>query len=431
MKYAERLLSESVPQWAIYNIEYNKLKNLIKVHTKKDQGQAIAISGQDDIALKFEDLFFNELCYQHDYVDLFVKSKAGEISRRLQWTQKAILRSLTQCINNSGQQISTKRRARCGDDVKSLSHFVDAQCMAFYKILKKYTKWTGSQTLSARFKDEVLGSPKSFINCNFEPLVSQHDDILTTLRASTPASSEPVTLTTRPRQPSVQTPVQEVRQMYWNEYDNGSEVENELHTIYVDLDAELIFPGAQTVAYVTSRAKVLMEKIKGRQNPTISPDKQRSLLKDSSYFTKQVNLTRTDIGKDNCASSSNFSGGYATHYATFPSTSDQKPSQYRERLLFQGVIGGFVAALLVPLVASILILTDRHRLRIEVNTEVVVGVVVSVVASLFFATLGFRCILYRKERLDRLYRVCVGVTFIVVCLLNGLLLVLVVGNTGL
>lgn len=66
------------------NIDYNELKTLIKVHTTKDQAQAIPIPGQEDTALaRFELLFFNELSDQHDRVDLFVHSKADEISRRL------------------------------------------------------------------------------------------------------------------------------------------------------------------------------------------------------------------------------------------------------------------------------------------------------------------------------------------------------------
>jgi hypothetical protein len=60
------------------------LKNLIKVHTAKDQAQAIAIPGHADTSLaRFEESFFNELSNQHDRVDLFVRSKADEITRRL------------------------------------------------------------------------------------------------------------------------------------------------------------------------------------------------------------------------------------------------------------------------------------------------------------------------------------------------------------
>jgi hypothetical protein len=105
MKYGSTFHAQSVPQWAPRksasgralaargciltkassdNIDYNELKTLIKVHTTKDQAQAIPIPGQKDTALaKFEQAFLNELSDQHDRVDLFVNSKADEISRRL------------------------------------------------------------------------------------------------------------------------------------------------------------------------------------------------------------------------------------------------------------------------------------------------------------------------------------------------------------
>lgn len=66
------------------NLDYNSLKNEIKAHTTRDQATAIAIPGREDTALhKFEDGLYLELCRQHDRVDLFITSKADEISRRL------------------------------------------------------------------------------------------------------------------------------------------------------------------------------------------------------------------------------------------------------------------------------------------------------------------------------------------------------------
>jgi len=47
----------------------------------------MAIPGQKDMALqRFEDSFFEELAMQHDRVNLFVTSKASEISYRLSTT---------------------------------------------------------------------------------------------------------------------------------------------------------------------------------------------------------------------------------------------------------------------------------------------------------------------------------------------------------
>jgi hypothetical protein len=89
------------------------LKNLIKVNTAKGQGQAIAIPGHVDTALaKFEDSFFNELSNQHDRVDLFVSSKAGEIGRRLESYQRDFLRLRARCEYSNGKPISQKRREK-------------------------------------------------------------------------------------------------------------------------------------------------------------------------------------------------------------------------------------------------------------------------------------------------------------------------------
>lgn len=68
----------------IDNVDYNSLKHEIKVHTTRDQATALTIPGHPDTALRrFEDALYNELCHQHDRLDLFVTSKADEVSRRL------------------------------------------------------------------------------------------------------------------------------------------------------------------------------------------------------------------------------------------------------------------------------------------------------------------------------------------------------------
>jgi hypothetical protein len=202
-------------------------------------------------------------------------------------------------------------------------------------------------------------------------------------------------------------------------------MEDEPYTIYINPNADSTFPGAQTVQYFLSRAKMPMEKIKSWFSPTSSPGERRPLVGNGAgYFTEQ---TETDVDDEAYASSSDFPAGYTAHYATFPSVSDQKLSQRREQLLFQGTVGSFAAAVILLLVSGVLVATGKHKLRIEVDA----GVIVGVVASLFFATLGFGTMLYRQERLSWLHRVCVGVTFVAVCVLNGMLLVLVAGNTGL
>ena len=66
------------------NLDYNSIKHEIKMHTTRDQATAMAIPGQKDEALsRFEDGLYMELGRQHERLQLFVSSKADEISRRL------------------------------------------------------------------------------------------------------------------------------------------------------------------------------------------------------------------------------------------------------------------------------------------------------------------------------------------------------------
>jgi hypothetical protein len=78
--------------------------------------------------VKFEEAFFNEFSNQHGQVNLFVNSKADEISRWLgksstltaviyakacsDFLQKALPRLLARCMYTNGKPISQKRWAK-------------------------------------------------------------------------------------------------------------------------------------------------------------------------------------------------------------------------------------------------------------------------------------------------------------------------------
>jgi hypothetical protein len=303
-------------------------------------------------------------------------------------------------------------------------------------------KWTGSTTLGSRFTDDVLNSPKSFTRRDFSSLNHQYSVVLSLLQDATPPQSEVTSPANQSRRESRQeAPPQPAapesqQQKYWNEYDDGSEAGdvNEPYTIYIDPDAESTFPGVKSVIYVFNRlssgVKVPMEKVKAWLSPQRIPDERRPLTSDrqAGYFQTHTNSffgTETDIEDD--ASSSDFPIGYEAHYATFPSISDQKLMRHRENLLFYGTVASFVAAFLLLIIATILVFTGRRHLRAEVDA----GVIVGVVASLFFATLGFAVMIYRWERLGLLHILCVMTSFLADCVLSGLLLILVMGNTKL
>ncbi len=68
------------------NIDYNEIKHLIKIRTTRDQARAIDVPGKErgGTALReFESELYDELYEQYQRIDLFVRSKAGEIKRRL------------------------------------------------------------------------------------------------------------------------------------------------------------------------------------------------------------------------------------------------------------------------------------------------------------------------------------------------------------
>lgn len=301
-------------------------------------------------------------------------------------------------------------------------------------------KWTGSTTLSSRFTEEVLGNPKSFSRTDFSTLKNQYNVILTLIQQTSPPQSGTTTPLTASRRESRQEPQQQrepqqvPQQSYWNEYDNGSEAgdANEPYTIFIDPHEEATFPGAKTVTYIytalSSKAKIPIEKVKGWLSPQSTPNERRSLIghEHGGYFNNQPNSPLgTDVDDD--SSSSDFPNGYDAHYATFPSVEDQKLRRYREKLLFQATVGSFLAAFLLLIISSLLVATGRHRLRVEVDA----GVIVGVVASLLFATLGFTTMLYRYARIGWVQRFSVTLSFLLVCVLSGMLLVLVMGNTSL
>ncbi|WYZ41772.1 hypothetical protein EsH8_V_000667 [Colletotrichum jinshuiense] len=458
MKYGEQLEQESVPEWSLYNVDYNSLKHEIKVHTSRDQATAIAIPGHQDAALKrFEDNLYNELCQQHDRVDLFVSSKADEISRRLQYISDQVQRLIVKCAEE-GEQVSLKRHRRfakyerdllrCGEETLALARFINAQITAFRKITKKYKKWTGSPTLGARFRENILANPKSFTRRDLNNLQTRYEELLNTLRTSTPQLSEPSSpssdeqpSTLRPgsandsffsplppaQQRFCQPAQPQQQQHYWNEYDDGSDAggPDDEYAIYINPDDDISFPGLDSMrAILSAPFRHARRWFSRRQDP---PEGQR-LLGNGPFLESYGGISPlgTDTDDEYASSDGMPSAGYATHYATLPSVNEQQVQRYRERVLFWGTIASFGVSFLLLLVAAILITTGRHKLRAEVDA----GVTVGVVASLFSACIALGMSLYRRDDLGVLQRLAVYSSFITACVLNGMLLILVVGNAA-
>ncbi|KAF6224134.1 hypothetical protein HO133_010708 [Letharia lupina] len=196
MKYGETFQQRSIPLWENYNVDYNDIKHLIKVRTTQGQGQAKAIPGSDSETKAFhafEDELYRELRDQHQRIDLFVQSKAGEVGRKLAHLDKQIAQLEIRSFPTSRGKLPIKRLEKfsrleeavlkAGEEIQSLSRFVGAQRLAFQKLLKKYRKWTGSSELGNRFRKEVLDRRTSFSKTDFEPLLAQWTQVLASVRA--------------------------------------------------------------------------------------------------------------------------------------------------------------------------------------------------------------------------------------------------------
>ncbi|KAH7061466.1 hypothetical protein B0J12DRAFT_695610 [Macrophomina phaseolina] len=206
MKYGETLRQRSIPQWGPYNVDYDEIKHLIKEHTTPGSGKAVSIPGQPDVNRgHFEDQLFEILAQEHRRIDLFVRSKSGEIERRLNHVTKQInqftLRERATSPND--RKISERRRQKygriegdvlkAGEEIRSLARFVGAQRLAFAKLLKKYKKWTHSEVLEQRFKEEVMSEPGTFSQTDLSSLLNHWSDTLHAVREAYQAGQSPQT----------------------------------------------------------------------------------------------------------------------------------------------------------------------------------------------------------------------------------------------
>ncbi|KAF8458943.1 VTC domain-containing protein [Terfezia claveryi] len=184
MKYGEALPQRSVLEWRAFNLDYNEICNLIKKHTIG----RIPVSNPNS-KTEFDDELFNVLLEQLERIELFVKSKAGEIDRRIAQCQKAIAMLYEKDKSNT---LSSKRLARYVKaeaeveralyETQNLSRFTKAQYTGFKKLLKKYKKWTGSTCVVDRFT-LILEPATTFHSRDFEGNVLVLSELLTAVRA--------------------------------------------------------------------------------------------------------------------------------------------------------------------------------------------------------------------------------------------------------
>lgn len=296
-----------------------------------------------------------------------------------------------------------------------------------------------------------MSNPKSFVRRDFTPLQNRYEEIMGRLRDSTAHFSEPSSPSTaeppspramrdhceqdggRPPKFSQLPPPQA---HYWNEYDYGSDAEgygDGEYAIYIDPDADDSFPGLNSARAIIRRPLMLAKSWFSSRYRAGDDTVHRPLLasedgaRGAPYGGISPYSNDTDEDLEYASSEDNLPfSGFAGYYAALPSVNEQRVERYREEVLAWSTIGAFAASFVLLAVASILLATGRHRLRVEVDA----GVTVGVVASLFCACVGLGMMLLRTGTTSIMYRAAVWTSFMASCVFNGMLLILVVGNAA-
>jgi SPX domain protein involved in polyphosphate accumulation len=178
------------------NVDYNGLKHLIKERTTNIRTVPVTIPGQgpsSDAWTQLENELFEILWQQHERVSLFIKSKHGEITRRLDQLEKQF-NHLTQQLPSDPTRSPLVQRSRkyarfvqdtesIGEDIQSLSQFANTQRLAFKKILKKYRRWTGSANLQLRVNNEILNQPTSCLRPNLNGCLERLSKVISELNS--------------------------------------------------------------------------------------------------------------------------------------------------------------------------------------------------------------------------------------------------------
>ncbi|KAH3675468.1 hypothetical protein WICMUC_002757 [Wickerhamomyces mucosus] len=150
MKFGSQLRSKSVPEWRSYNIDYNELKLKIRIATEQNENQNI----KNDL--------FESFIEQINMVNLFLKSKMGEVKRRTIHVEESVekIEQDPTLIESTEEQLS-----KLSQDLQKISRFLVIQKTALRKLLKKYTKYSKDNgQLNTKINKYMVQNHNSFIH---------------------------------------------------------------------------------------------------------------------------------------------------------------------------------------------------------------------------------------------------------------------------
>ena len=217
MKYGETLQRRSIAAWRAHNIDYDEIKRFIKQRTTASgsgKSESISVPGRggsaDDKLSEFDDELSQIFAQQHERINLFVRSKVGEIKRRLEHAKRQ-LRQLSSQRRKGSSSTTADRRipiarlerysrlendvVKIGDEVRSLARFTNTNRTAFRKLIKKARKWSQSDRLCEGFRASVLHGEESYLDLDFAPLLEDYSATLAKIRGLYESRIKPASAT--------------------------------------------------------------------------------------------------------------------------------------------------------------------------------------------------------------------------------------------
>lgn len=167
MKFGKNLVHLSVPEWKVYNLDYNDLKTTIREVTQANSPNL------RELHSKFLENF--------DYLNLFVLTKSGELSRKLKMSLAEYKRI------HASQSEDTAKFARLNElhyqvinetstELRKLTKFLLVQKIAVKKIFKKFAKHYPDENMARMFIDSLTHTlqtnPQSFTSFDLTPLTA-------------------------------------------------------------------------------------------------------------------------------------------------------------------------------------------------------------------------------------------------------------------
>lgn len=169
MKFGKNLAHLSIPEWKVYNLDYNDLKATIRDVTRH---RNLDLSG---LYRKFSDNF--------DFLTLFVCTKLGELARKL----KVSLNEFVLIRNNEDDSPAASLAKLTllhfliindiSSDLRKLTKYILVQKIAVKKIFKKLAKHypdpRKSKVFIASLTNMLQSNPSSFINFDLSFLTTK------------------------------------------------------------------------------------------------------------------------------------------------------------------------------------------------------------------------------------------------------------------